>query len=318
MENSILNLIFPVSSEKCFDSRGSEKTKLNIQFRTKKIFSKVRKNATRLGLLVTSNPDVKVHHRRLLFQAAVTAAQSCKRVLIITPQPWDELPLDSENGVHKMPKVTLEHFQSFNFVYPRNLNELFLYISALGGVNIVKEMPDLILLENVEDLSDLSMSDEMEDLGEEKEKEKVSQRMSKLFSFLENLSTLVGDHKRFDVLVSSTKKYNSDLIEKNYFWLDEIWETATTTVANGEEDMELFLLSNDQTVDLKLKFSFSSSSNQYLFKSLMIETENCHTEGHDNGDTKDSETCDLKELDNHDAEETEMCDDYDPPSSPVL
>jgi len=49
-----------------------------------------------------------------------------------------------------MPKVTAKHFSSFQFVYPRSLDELLLYISALGGVNIMTGMPDLILLENVD------------------------------------------------------------------------------------------------------------------------------------------------------------------------
>ena len=310
MANSILSLIFPLSGEDCL--YYSEKTNVNIQFRTKKMFSKARRNAARLGLVVTSDPRVKGHQRRLLFQAAVTAAQSGKSVLIITPQPWDELPLDIkiEAGVHKMPKVTLEHLRSFKFVYPRNLNELFLYISALGGVHILKEMPDLILLENVEDFSGPSTLDEMEDLLEDKEREKVSQRLSTLFSFLDNLSNDVSDHKRFNVLVSSAKKESFGLIEKNYFWLDEIWETATRVTANGEEDMELVLLGQDQTVELKLKFSFLKSTTQYFFKSLITESEKRHTKEHANGD--------VKEPDNRDAEEEEMCDDYDLPSSPVL
>jgi len=59
-----------------------------------------------------------------------------------------------------MPELTEENFSDFKFVFPNNLKELLLYISAVGGLRggsaSAAEIPDLLLLENVEQLCSAS------------------------------------------------------------------------------------------------------------------------------------------------------------------
>jgi hypothetical protein len=166
-----------------------------------------------------------------------------------------------------MTKVIVDHFRSFKFVYPENLDELLLYISALGGISVMTDIPDLILLENVDEFPASSLLDETIDLKEDKTT--LWKGQSKLFSFLENLSATVSDHKPLDVLVSAAKMGNFSSIERNYLWLDEIWEVRV--MAANNEDMDMVLVDKDSKLDLKLKFTFATSSNQYFFHSLSKE-----------------------------------------------
>jgi len=102
------------------------------------------------------------------------------------------------------------------------------------------------------------------------ETNKFCNNLSKVFSHLDNLSTTVSDHKSFDVLISAARKGNFSSIEKNYFWLDEIWEARV--MAANNENMDMVLLDKDSTMDLKVKFKFATSTNQYFFKSLSKES----------------------------------------------
>jgi hypothetical protein len=83
-----------------------------------------------------------------------------KKIYNIDPRPWTQSPFDLEGdgGVHRMPELTEENFSDFKFVFPNNLKELLLYISAVGGLRggSAAEIPDLLLLENVEQLCSAS------------------------------------------------------------------------------------------------------------------------------------------------------------------
>jgi len=258
MSNSILSLVFPLSGEKCNFSRQRSlpQPPVSIPVQTQKLFSGSKQ--TRVGLVVTSDPAASCHQRRLLFQAAITAAQSGKQTVIILPQPWNELPfgLDDDSGIHKMSKLTRENVERLTFIYPTNSEELFRYVSALGGSS---EKPDLLLIENV---------DQFFSSTEIEEAKAASVTLAKFFAALNNLSNVIGSQKPFDALVSSSRKDVFTFSENYFLWIDEIWETACV-----DENVSLFFVDDKSPFVYRLDFSHSPPTNQYFFQSISKESE---------------------------------------------
>ena len=272
MSNSILSLMFPLSGEKCKFSRKILNQKLleTIPIQTRKLFSNSKQ--TKFGLLVTSDDAASCHQRRLLFQASITAAsttaasttaasttaaQTEKKVLLILPQPWNELPfqIGDESGVHKMPKMSHEKARNLTFIYPKNFEELFQFVSALGGS---KEKPDLILIENVDGFIS---SNGTEDSS-------LSVNLSRLFAALDNLSTVIGAQKPFDILVTSSTKDVFNFSDNYFIWVDEIWETSC-----DDENLSMTFVDEKSPFVYRLEFSHSSLTNRYFFESISKESE---------------------------------------------
>jgi hypothetical protein len=258
MSNSVLSLVFPLAGQKCNVSTRKlpqNQHPMSIPLQSRKLFSS-SSNQTKFGLIVTSDSAASCHQRPLLFQAAITAAQSGKQAVIILPQQWNDLPfgLNDDSGVHKMSKLTRQNVERITFIYPSNLEELFRYIFALGGSS---EKPDLLLIENVDEFISPTETEEAAKLT-----------LAKLFAALNNLSTLIGGQKPFDLLISSSRKEIFSFSENYFMWVDEIWETACV-----DENLSMLFVDDESPFVYRLDFSHSPSTNQYFFKSISKENE---------------------------------------------
>merc|ERR1712141_370590 len=84
----------------------------------------------------------------VLFQIALTSStrQPRKKVNILTKNPFQKRPMICSN----MPIPSFENLALIHFIYPKNFDEISLYLCALGAIPIEKS-PGLLILHGLED-----------------------------------------------------------------------------------------------------------------------------------------------------------------------
>merc|ERR1711993_101955 len=84
----------------------------------------------------------------VLFQIALTSSTRAprKKVNILTKNPFQKRPMICSN----MPIPSFENLALIHFIYPKDLDEISLYLSALGAIPIEKS-PGLLILHGLED-----------------------------------------------------------------------------------------------------------------------------------------------------------------------
>lgn len=265
MSNSLLRLIFPLTGEGCPCSESVEQQpSINVPVKRLRPFTKELPNETKLCFIMTSGKteeEIIFHQRRLLFQAGITAAAFGKKVTIIMPKPWNEVPFppDDVSGVHRMPKWDKEIFSLFTFVYPKSQGELFEYVWALGGLEKGSvTIPDLVLVENVEQFFSSGSTFT-----------KMAKAMKRFFSALKYLSNVIGDQKPFNVIVTAGRKELFPNLKSLYTTVDEIWETARVS---EDDKFSLTFIGRKSPFRYKLIFSFDRQNKGLYFRSLLKES----------------------------------------------
>ena len=84
----------------------------------------------------------------VLFQIALTSSsgQPRKKVNILTKNPFQKRPMSCSD----MPIPSFENMALIHFIYPKNFDEISLYLSALGAIPI-EISPGLLILNGLED-----------------------------------------------------------------------------------------------------------------------------------------------------------------------
>lgn len=211
---------------------------------------------------VSVDPDeIQVHfHRPVTF-----------KVVAILSKPWKEPPfgLGDDSGVHRMPKLTSEAIANFKFIYPKNSRELLFYIAALGGLkadNSSAEIPDLILIENVEQFFESASS-------------MTTMILRRILTSLVYLCDVISNHKPIDIVITSARleTWTEDVgdIGQYLYWLDEIWETSETYDDVGVSGSNMTLTSVDGKLPFhyRLNFKFLEKPNMIFVKSLIAESD---------------------------------------------
>lgn len=259
MSNSILSLIFPLSGEKCTNMEYMRTSSVTLPLQTIKIFGPSQLRQSQLCTIV-SKIVCKKHVRSLIFQSFVSKAREGESVTILTCQKWTEIPFGvQKSGVHNMPKLELTMFDRLTFVFPKNYHELFLYVSAVGALG-AENLPDLLIIENVEDLLSKNV-----DESEHENRMDLETRLMKLFSMLANFSKELLNKKMIRIIVTSSDKSLQSSFEKYNVWCDEVWCLCE------EDDEEMVLrLHATHNSGVQLRFSFEPNLQEYSLSSLSV------------------------------------------------
>merc|ERR1739844_868533 len=150
MSQSVLHLAFPISSRQSDDSspqspEPSDEDLLNYQEKGQ-IFCLDQERRQSLFLYKDQNDIFSV--QSVLFQIALTSSsgQPRKKVNILTKNPFQKRPMSCSD----MPIPSFENMALIHFIYPKNFDEISLYLSALGAIPSEKS-PGLLILCGLED-----------------------------------------------------------------------------------------------------------------------------------------------------------------------
>ena len=107
----------------------------------------------RQSLFLYKDPNDIFSVQSVLFQIALTSSsgqpllgQPRKKVNILTKNPFLKTPMSCSD----MPIPSFENMALIHFIYPKNFDEINLYLSALGAIPI-EISPGLLILNGLED-----------------------------------------------------------------------------------------------------------------------------------------------------------------------
>jgi len=261
MSNSILSLIFPISDDKCLNTPNVESQNLYLPLQTDKIFSASSHLGQSQLCTIVTKEGLKKHARSLLFQSYVSKAKSNESTTIVTFKAWEEVPFDVQSrGVFGMPKLELCMFDRLTFVFPKSIREVFLYLSALGGLE-AEDLPGLIVIENIDEILSKNPNDGGENRGNNQA------RLTKLLSMLANLSREALKKKFIQIIVTFEEKSFQFSLEKCNIWCDEIW--ALGIHDDGEQNFTLKLCGNSKS-STQLRLTFEPITKLFHFSSLIL------------------------------------------------
>ena len=194
------------------------------------------------SLLFCERDNIPDQHA-LTFQACVTAASRGHRVIMVTAEKPEKIPM----SVHGMPSLTSRGHRSeclpnLSLVYPSSRHELLAFLSALGGIRDPTGQPDILVVDSIQAF----FTEEDRKSGDEFDTE-----LCRMFAILSDLTNSVsGRKKEFRCLVGLGLDSVHPWMAKFRLWFDEIW-----TLNGGETGGDLEYVNVWAKTITKMRFS---------------------------------------------------------------
>ena len=221
MANSIINLALPVAVE---DNENSINDPLMFENYPrpdgKKCFSK---NSSNISILLHNETD-NVDIQTFLYQMAITAASipNAQRVHVLSQKSFDQ---KRPKAVQDMAELTFQSAIMMKFLYPKDLSDVNLYLSALGSSakRIKAQAPKLLIISELQDFCSVDLTEKFRQLT------KILALLNELDSVFDKavISWKIGpdDH-------SSVK--DSIFQAKMHFFANEVWVIDEEQISSPE------------------------------------------------------------------------------------
>ena len=190
----------------------------------------------------------------VLFQIALTSStrQPRKKVNILTKNPFQKRPMICSN----MPIPSFENLALIHFIYPKHLDEISLYLSALGAIPIEKS-PGLLILYGLEDYLSKNLIERIQQIG------KILDLVKEL-----KISCIVALKLEENINEESEMAFKA----KMHLFASEVWtledqeEKVTTSSPHTSEKGQLILEFNKGNGDSK--HDMLTYSKEYFSKEI--------------------------------------------------
>ena len=213
----------------------------------------------RQSLFLYKDPNDIFSVQSVLFQIALTSSsgqpllgQPRKKVNILTKNPFLKRPMSCSD----MPIPSFENMALIHFIYPKNFDEINLYLSALGAIPSEKS-PGLLILCGLEDY--------------------LSKNFIERIQQLCKILALVKELKMSSIVALKLEENESEMkfMAKMHLFVSEVWtledheEKITTSSPHISEKGQLILeINKSSNYDSKQNTDVLTYSKQYFSNEL--------------------------------------------------